>query len=88
MRDLRRRYTYDQRLEFNDNVQTIRRYLLYVLLDRQGNTCALCHLPAVAYDIDHIVYNPMMTAQHCRALCIPCHKDVTNFVPFRNRPRV
>ena len=85
MRNLRRRYTYEERTEFNDNVQSIRPYLMRVLLDRQGNVCDLCREPAKSYDIDHLLYNPMMTAQHCRALCEPCHKSVTNFTSFRYR---
>ncbi len=47
MRNLRSRYSYTQRLEFNDNVQSIRKYLMRVLLDRQNNVCDMCHFVIV-----------------------------------------
>ena len=37
------------------------------------------------YDIDHKVYNPMMTIKELQAVCRACHKSVTNYVTIKNR---
>lgn len=85
MRDLRRRYTYNDRLEFQNTISDLRAYLLVILMNRQDGVCAICLEPADRYDIDHGLYNPMMNIDHLRALCEPCHKSVTDYRPFRNR---
>ena len=85
MRNLRTRYSYQDRLEFADTIDSLRFYIMPLLMKRQNNTCAICKKLAKSYDIDHVIYNPMMTLQHVRALCWPCHKKVTDFSTFKNR---
>ena len=85
MRDLRKRYTYEQRLELQDTISDLRKYILPLLLRRQNGVCCMCKQVASYYDIDHKVYNPMITINELQALCIQCHKSITNYIPFRNR---
>ena len=85
MRNLRNRYTYEQRDEFQRTIGDLRQYILPVLLDRQGGVCNRCGLPAQRYDLDHLIYNPMMTINELQALCEPCHAAITNYIPIRNR---
>jgi hypothetical protein len=85
MRNLRNTYSYEERLTFQDTIRSLRVYILAVLKRRQGNTCALCPYSGDKYDIDHMLYNPMMTIDQLRLLCVPCHKQVTDFRPMRNR---
>ena len=85
MRDLRTKYTYPQRLEFQECLNTMRYVLVPVLKRRQQGLCNACSKPLEAFDIDHELYNPMMTIEHVQLLCIPCHKAKTNYIPFRNR---
>ena len=85
MRDLRLRYTYEQRLEFQDTITVLRQYIVPILKERQKNRCSACFEPLVAFDIDHVLYNPMATLEHIRLLCLPCHKASTNFTPLRYR---
>ena len=85
MRNLRKRYCYDDRLEMQDTINDLRLYILYVLLQRQHGVCAICKQPASKYDIDHLIYNPMITVNELQALCIPCHKSITNYTAMRYR---
>ncbi len=85
MRNLRHRYTYAERLEFQDTLLSMRLYVLPLLLARQNGTCNLCHEPHTRYDIDHMVYNPMITINELQALCEVCHKGITNFTTMGNR---
>jgi len=68
-----------------DSINSMREYILPLILDRQGNVCNMCKVSHEKYDIDHLVYNPMITINELQALCVPCHKSVTNFTPFKNR---
>jgi hypothetical protein len=79
MQDLRHTYTYEQRQEFQDTLCDMRRYILPLLLERQQGVCDRCKLPSSHYDIDHLVYNPILTLNELRLLCIPCHYDVTDY---------
>lgn len=85
MRNLRHRYSYQQRLEYQETIDSLRFYLMPLLLKRQKGLCNMCKKQAKGYDIDHIAYNPMISLDHVQLLCWPCHKSVTNFTPFRNR---
>lgn len=87
MRNLRNRYTYEQRKEFANTIAHMKKYIVPLLLDRQNNVCALCHESHAKYDIDHLIYNPMVSMAHVRLLCIPCHKKITNFTTFKNRTK-
>lgn len=60
-----------------DTINDLRKYLLYVLLEKQNGVCNICKQPAKDYDIDHLLYNPMITVNELQALCIPCHKSIT-----------
>lgn len=76
MQDLRKTYTHDQRMEFQHTLNNMRVYLYPMLFKKQGGTCALC--PSTGpFDIDHLVYNPLLTIKELRLLCWPCHKEVT-----------
>lgn len=79
MRNLRHRYTYQQRLEFQNTIMVMRDYILPLLLARQNNACALCKAGHKSYDIDHLVYNPMVTINELRALCEACHYTQTDY---------
>src|SRR5665213_2898236 len=59
MRNLRKRYTYKQRMEFDQTVRTLYMYIFPLLLARQHGACNRCKKPALKYDMDHKVYNPM-----------------------------
>lgn len=85
MRNLRHRYTYKARLEFQDVTLALRSYLLPLLLKRQGGVCALCKVVAERYELDHKLYNPMSTLEHLQALCHACHASITNYISFKNR---
>ena len=61
------------------------RYIVAILKDRQQSRCKACNEPLETFDIDHKLYNPMVTIEHIQLLCIPCHKAKTNYIPFRNR---
>ena len=68
-----------------ETINGMRQYILPLLLERQGGTCASCPASGVPYDIDHKIYNAMLTLDHLQALCWPCHKAKTDFRPMRNR---
>ena len=85
MRNLRQRYNYAQRMEFQRTMDSLRFYILPLLLQRQHNSCAICKQSVDKYDIDHKLYNPMETINELQALCIPCHKEITNYTPMRHR---
>ena|ERR1035437_70912 len=85
MDNQRNTMTYAQRLELQDTVNDLRHYILPILMQRQDNACALCKQSVAKYDIDHIVYNPMLTINELRALCIPCHKDITDYRHMKHR---
>ena len=84
MRNLRNRYNYQQRTEFQNTSVDLRRYVVPLLLKRQGGVCAVCKQPATAWDIDHLLYNPMMTINELRLLCIPCHHNETDYTHLSN----
>ena len=79
MRNLRNRYNYKQRLEFHTTAISLRQYLIPLLKKRQNNVRNDCKKPAKAYDVDHKVYNPMVTLNELQLLCIPCHVAKTDF---------
>ena len=85
MRNLRDRYTYKERSEYQITIGSIELYIRPLLLEKQGHVCNMCKQQAEKYDIDHKIYNPMMTINELQLLCVPCHKSVTNYIPFRNR---
>lgn len=85
MEDLRKNYNYKQRLEFQDTIKDMRQYLEPLLLKMQGGVCKRCELPVDKYDIHHKLYNPKMTINELELLCIPCHKDITNFTRLDRR---
>lgn len=85
MENLRESYTYQDRLEFQSNINTMRPYILPLLLQRQNNVCNICKVEHKKYDIDHLIYNPMITINELQALCHDCHKSITNYIPYRNR---
>lgn len=77
--------SYKERLDLHETLNSLRRYVVPLLLERQRGTCDMCKLPADTYDVDHLLYHPEMTINELRLLCIPCHKSITNYVPMRNR---
>ena len=79
MRDLRKRYSYEQRNEFQQTLSDLRPYLISVLLDRQGGVCDICKQPQTKWDIHHKLYNPMETINELQLLCIPCHHSITDY---------
>lgn len=79
MENLRSNYNYKQRLEFQDTLNSMRAYLLPILLKIQGGCCKRCELPADKYDIHHVIYNPKMTINELELLCEQCHKDITDY---------
>ena len=79
MRNLRKMYNYKDRLEFQETILSMRVYLLPLLLDRQGNACNICKLKHSKYEIDHLIYNPMITINELQALCHNCHKSITDY---------
>lgn len=85
MENLRNNYNYRQRLEFQDTLNALRPYLLYLLKKKQNGLCALCNKKATKYDIDHKLYNPMETINELQLLCIPCHKSITDYRPMKAR---
>ena len=85
MRDLRHRMTYEQRLELQATLNDLRHYIVPVLLMRQNGVCNICKLSADKYDIDHLVYNPMISLNQLQLLCIPCHKSITDYRPLSVR---
>jgi hypothetical protein len=85
MEDLRRQYNKSDREQAQRDIIDLRCYILPLLLKRQDNKCNMCRNEVLEYDIDHIVYNPKITINELQALCISCHKSITNYVPFRNR---
>ena len=85
MRNLRNRYSYSERMELHRTMLELRPYILPILLDRQGHKCAICKQVVDKFDIDHKIYNPMETINELQALCIPCHKSITDFRPLRNK---
>lgn len=56
-----------------------------MLLKRQNGLCALCKKVSARYEIDHVVYNPMITLDHIRLICRPCHRSITDFTTFKNK---
>lgn len=85
MQNLREKYTYQERLEFQDTIITMRPYILPLLLSRQNNGCNICKLPQSKYEIDHLVYNPLVTINELQALCVDCHYNITDFTTYKNR---
>ena len=87
MRNLRKRYTYKQRLEFQETLSALRPYILHVLKERQDNACNKCKgvFEDSEYDIDHLLYNPMENIDCLQLLCVNCHKDKTDFRRFDMR---
>ena len=85
MEDLRLQFNRADREQAQRDINDLRCYILPILLDRQDGVCAICGLFTEDYDIDHLVYNPEVTVNELQALCWPCHKAKTNFIPFRNR---
>ena len=85
MRNLRNRYSYKERKEFNNVLSCMRQYILPLLLKKQKGVCALCSKKAKKYDIHHKLYNPMENIDALQALCIPCHKALTDFRPLKAR---
>lgn len=85
MRCLRNRFTEADREQAQRDILDLRHYLLPILMRRQGSVCNICKLPSLKYDIDHIVYNPMVSINELQALCIACHVKKTDFRPLRNR---
>ena len=79
MKCLREKYNYKQRMEFSETINSLRRYILPLLLERQNGVCERCKQPADRYDIDHIIYNPELTLNELRLLCVPCHYAVTDY---------
>jgi 5-methylcytosine-specific restriction endonuclease McrA len=60
-------------------VNSLRRYIIPILLERQKGVCAICKKSHKEYDIDHKVYNPMETINELQLLCIPCHHEKTDY---------
>lgn len=85
MDDLRHLFTKDDRRQAQDDISGLRRYILPLLMKRQGNACNDCKQPAEAYDIHHLLYHPKSTIEHLTALCEPCHKATTNYTNVRYR---
>jgi 5-methylcytosine-specific restriction endonuclease McrA len=79
MRNLRKRYSYAQRKEFQETINDLREYILPLLRNRQGHVCNKCKKPIIAGDIDHKIYNPMMTIDDLQLLCEPCHIVITDY---------
>ena len=79
MRNLRHRYTYEQRDEFQTTISRLAKYIVPVLLDKQGHVCNLRKQESAKYDIDHKLYNPMQNIDSLQLLCVPCHKSITNY---------
>lgn len=73
MKNLRSNYSYKEREEFQDTISRMRVYILPLLLERQGNVCNGCKKEYERYQIDHLVYNPLVTINELQALCIDCH---------------
>ncbi len=85
MQNLREKYTYQERKEFQDTILTMRPYILPLLLSRQNNTCNICKVEHKKYEIDHIVYNPLVTINELQALCHGCHKSITDYTTYKNK---
>lgn len=85
MENIREQFTLDDRAQLQVDICELRPYLLPLLLKRQGGVCRACGAPASSYDIDHTIYNPRVSINELQALCIPCHKEKTDFRPLRNR---
>ena len=85
LQDTREQITIDERAEMQVVISELRPYILPLLMERQGNICNVCKQSADKYDIDHLVYHPKGTINELQALCIPCHKEKTDFRPFRYR---
>ena len=85
MRNIRNRYNLAQRLEFQKTLLCLRFYIMPLLLQRQNNSCARCKKPSDKYEIDHKVYNPMVTLNELQALCHKCHVQITDYTHIKNR---
>jgi hypothetical protein len=79
MEDLRDKYNYKERLDFQVVLNDMRPYLMAVLKYRSGDKCEICHQNAPEYDIHHLLYNPKITINELQLLCIPCHKAITDY---------
>lgn len=77
MRNLRHRYTYKVRREFQEVISDMRSYIIPILLRKQDSSCAVCRTQNVPFDIDHKVYNPMVSMEELQLLCEPCHVKKT-----------
>lgn len=85
MKDLRNTFSYKERLEFQYTVNSLRRYVVHILLKRQNALCAICATASDYYEIDHLIYNPRITINELRLLCWPCHRDTSDFSTLKNR---
>ena len=85
MRNIRNRYNYKERKEFQDTINDLRVYIVPLLLKRQGNVCNHCKLSMVKYEIDHLLYNPMLTINELQALCHACHVKITDYRHIKDR---
>ena len=70
---------------FYSPIYALRAYIYPLLLRRQNGHCARCPSVFGPFDIDHKVYNPMLTLNELQLLCFPCHKSITNFTTYKNR---
>ena len=72
-------------MELHMTMLDLRFYLVPLLLQRQHDACNRCKKPAIKYDVDHKVYNPMCTLNELQLLCIPCHKAITDYRIMKHR---
>ena len=85
MENLREQFNKADREQLQADISSLRPLILPLLLKRQGNSCFRCNEEVDKYDIHHTVYNPKVTLNELQALCIACHKAITDFRPLRNR---
>ena len=85
MRNLRNRYSYQTRLEFQETITKMRVFILPLLLQKQNNACNICKKSYKKYEIDHLVYNPMVTINELQALCVDCHYNITDYTTIKNK---
>lgn len=85
MRNLRNRYNYKERMEFQTVLQSMRCFILPLLLERQNNACNICKKTYKKYEIDHLVYNPMVNINELQALCVDCHYNITDYNTIKNK---
>jgi hypothetical protein len=93
MRNLRERYTYKEREAFDEPIHSLRMYIVPLLLTRQYGVCDRCGEASDEYDIHHDVYNPMVTINELKLLCVACHYAITDYTHrstrrLRNRTKL